>query len=417
MKLAWVGLAVAAVVVGCGSNNSSAPGAAPSSDASTDAVTCEGGCAVTGLTQSQWTWVDVPGAVCRNGSATGFAVNLGSATDKLMIFLEGGGACFNELTCAMTPEAFTASTASDWIKGSDVAATQPSAGILNRMDANNPVKDWSFVYIPYCTGDIHAGANPAGNLADAGVTGTQHFVGYTNVGFDLQRIVPTFPSLSQILLTGISAGGFGAAANYIQVSRAFGSTPVTLLDDSGPAMESPYFPTCLASQTTALWNLDQTALADCGSDCQGDPSTVFLDYAVHLGSAYPDRKLALIEATEDTTIAQFFGFGQNNCAQALDPIAGPEFTDGLIDLRQKLASEPNWGSFFFAGTDHTSLSDSPGGANFDTNSTTNANTSADLGDGGLEDGASIPADPDAGTILLTTWVANLVAGQVSNVGP
>lgn len=284
------------------------------------------------------------------------------------------------------------------------------------MDANNPVKDWSFVYIPYCTGDIHAGGNPAGSLADAGVSGTQHFVGYLNVGLDLQRIVPTFPNLSQILLTGISAGGFGAAANYIQVSRAFASTPVTLLDDSGPAMESPYFPTCLATQTTNLWGLDQTVLADCGSDCS-NPSTVFLDYAVHLGSTYPDCKLALIESTADMVITEFFGFGQNNCANALDPLSPTTFTDGLIDERQKLASETNWGSFFFQSTDHTSLSDTAGGANFDTNSTTDANTFAGLGDGGLEDDAAIPSDPDAGTILLTTWVTNLVAGQVSNVGP
>jgi hypothetical protein len=333
-----------------------------------------------------------------------------------MIFLEGGGACFDSITCLDTPAEFTAADATEWIAGKSVSATPPGAGIFDRTDPANPVKDWNFVYIPYCTGDIHAGGNPSGMVA--GVTAAQHFVGYLNIGFDLQRIVPTFPNLSQVLLTGISAGGFGAAANYVQVSRAFGSTPVTLLDDSGPAMEAPYFASCLATSTIGLWSLAETSLADCGSDCDGgaDPSKVFLQYAQHLGKAYPQRSLALIESTADATISQFFGFGQDNCANqtnnTIAPLTATMFTDGLIDLRQQLASEPNWGSYYFQSTQHTSL----GGASFDTNSTTNANTFAGLGDAGLDDGG-IPADPDAGTVALTTWVTNLIAGQVSNVGP
>jgi pectinacetylesterase len=412
MKLAWLGLAVAVVAVGCGSSSSGGSSAAPGGDASaSDASSCgEGGCAVTGLTVSQWTWVDVPGAVCRNGTGTGFAVSPGTAADKLMVFLEGGGACFNELTCLTTPEAFTSTNGKDWAQGTYTLATASDAGLFDRTDPANPVKDWNFVYIPYCTGDIHAGNNPSGTVS--GVTGTQHFVGYHNVGLDLQHIVPTFPGLTQVLLTGISAGGFGAAANYVQVSNAFGSTPVTLLDDSGPAMEAPYFATCLATLTTNLWNLNATALADCGSDCSSDPSQVFLQYALHLGKAYPDRQLALVESTDDGVITEFFGFGADNCTGDTQ-LTATQFTDGLIDLRQQLASESNWGSYFFQGTQHTSLG---GDSTFDGNTTPDVNTLSGFGDAGLDD-ASIPSEPDAGTIALTAWVTNLIAGHVSNVGP
>jgi hypothetical protein len=62
----------------------------------------------------------------------------------------------------------------------------------------------------------------------------QKFVGYAVISLYLQRLVETFSGVTQVLLTGMSAGGFGAAANYLQVARSFGSVHVYLLDDSGP---------------------------------------------------------------------------------------------------------------------------------------------------------------------------------------
>ena len=38
----------------------------------------------------QWTWVDVAGAQCRDGSATSLGVRLQENADDLVIFMEGG---------------------------------------------------------------------------------------------------------------------------------------------------------------------------------------------------------------------------------------------------------------------------------------------------------------------------------------
>ena len=138
------------------------------------------GSPITGLTDQTWVRVDFPEAHCRSGSATGISVNANSASKKLVIFLEGGGACFNTLTCAANPSSATFGT--------------PSGGILNRADMANPVRDWNFIDIPYCTGDVFAGNNPNGSVPGVGA---QQFVGYTNMGAFLQRIVPTFPGLTQ----------------------------------------------------------------------------------------------------------------------------------------------------------------------------------------------------------------------------
>jgi hypothetical protein len=379
-----LGVALALAAAGCGSSDSSAPTGGSADGGTPDGGGFVAGEPIMGLTPQKWTWVPVEGAKCRDGSGTGIGVSLGTSTDKVMIFLEGGGACFNETTCGlMNPATYGAGN----FTGSFVPL-EGSAGIFDRTDAANPVADWSFVYVPYCTGDIHAGNNVTGADAGAGVA-SQHFVGYTNVGLDLQRIVPTFPGAKQVLLTGISAGGFGASANYAQVAKAFPSLPVVLLDDSGPPMEDPYESTCQQKDVTALWGLDKTLLADCGSDCS-NPASYYLDYAKHIGKQYPTAPFGLVESAQDEVITLFFGFGTNGGADdcngsLLTAESGPMFTMGLQDIRAKLAGNPKFGSFFFAGADHTSLV-----TNLDSRTT--------------------------GGVNLTDWIKQLISGTATNVG-
>jgi hypothetical protein len=415
-RAALMALAVAATLLGCGSSSTET---ASGSDGGADAKAApeagsdagaSGPFATSALTASTWSWIPVDGAICRDGSATGIGVNLGSATDKLMIYLEGGGACFNSTTCPMNPTTFGKSDFTTQFVG----ATAPHAntGIFNRGYAQNPVKDWTFIYVPYCTGDVHAG-----NRTDAtvsGVPGTQQFVGYVNVEKDLKRIVPSFPGLTKVLLTGVSAGGFGAAADYVQVAKAFDPVPVYNLDDSGPPMPDPYLAKCLQAEQVMLWGLDKTILADCGADCP-DPSNYPLDYARHVGKTYPNVPFGLIESTGDMVITEFFGFAANNCT-SFSPLSAQTFTAGLTAVQMGLADLPNFGSFIFNGTQHTSLG---GDATFQNGVTNAVDTLTATADGGsAPDGGPAAGAADGGaTITLPAWVTQLVAGTTSNVGP
>ncbi len=47
----------------------------------------------------EWTWVDVPGTLCMNRPETGFGINPSSTSEDVLIVLEGGGACFDPVTC------------------------------------------------------------------------------------------------------------------------------------------------------------------------------------------------------------------------------------------------------------------------------------------------------------------------------
>src|SRR5690606_15411754 len=128
--------------------------------------------------------------------------------------------------------------------------------------AANPVGDWTHIFVPYCTGDVHAGDRPD-QMSDVGV---QQFVGYRNVAAYLERIVPTFAGVGHVLVTGESAGGFGAALNYDRGADAFPGAAVTLLDGSGPPLGFDVVPLCLQQRWSELWGFDDTIPAGC-EDC------------------------------------------------------------------------------------------------------------------------------------------------------
>src|SRR5262249_54078890 len=106
--------------------------------------------------------------------------------------------------------------------------------------------------------------NPNGNVPGVG---PQQFMGYVNLDLFLNRIIPTFPSVARVVLTGSSAGGLGTFYNAAHVARRFGSVSMLALVDSGPPMPPIALPSCYQTFTRALWGLDGTVLADCGADC------------------------------------------------------------------------------------------------------------------------------------------------------
>ncbi len=366
-------------------SDASTPSDANVSDVNASDVTLTQGPPITGLTPGSWSWVDFPNAQCRDGTATGIGVSPSSSgSTKLMIFLEGGGACFNSTTCGENPFHFDQTTFT-----AQFISVESKAGIFSRTDTANAVADYNMVYVPYCTGDVHAGNAP--NTTVPGVPGAQQFVGYTNMTQYLSRIVPTFPNQTRVLLAGQSAGGFGAALQYVQTTRAFGpQIPVDLLDDSGPLMGNPYLASCLEQQIETLWSLSNTFIAqDCGSDCN-DPGNDLLLYWEHLPKTFPNARFGFLDSTGDTTISTFFGFGAQNC-QGFAAVTQSQYEAGLLDMRTQVAANSNAGSFLFGGTQHTSIVSS-----YTTRTA---------------------ASSDGGTVKLEDWVTALVTSSVTNVGP
>ncbi len=292
-----------------------------------------------------WTFIDFPDAFCMDGSTTGIGVNLNPASSRVLIYLEGGGACFDDLSCAgvANPNGFDASDFTNYLPVLD-------RGLFDRTDANNPMKDASFIYIPYCTGDVHGGTNPDGD--------GRMYVGYRNVTAYLKRLVPTFRSetftsgVDLVMLTGRSAGGLGTLVNYEQVQEAFDCTPVHVFDDAGTLLGDDYLKPCLQSQVRELWGLDAIIPSDCEQCTCSDGGGLWNVYP-YLARRHPDRRFGLVTSMEDATFRQFFGYGYSRQCNLPLGMPADDYTAGLNELRERMADDDNFHTFYVPGDEHT----------------------------------------------------------------
>lgn len=298
---------------------------------------------ITELTAGSWTFVPFPEAHCMNGTSTGIGVNLSpSGTERVVIYLEGGGACFDAITCSGVAGqgGFSAGTLAG------ASGQFDNYGIFRRGDENNPLRDWTFVYVPYCTGDAHAGTEVSG------FEGREQ-VGFLNVQHYLRRLVPTFGGSEMVLLTGSSAGGLGALANYDQVQHAFGCTPVHMLDDSGPVLGDDYLRLCLQNIARDLWGL--TPPADCPQCSREDGGGLSVLWS-YLAQKYSERRMALLSTTADRVFRTFFGYGFSRGCNVPQQMSAELFEEGILELRDDIvAPYSNVHTFYTRGDGHTYL--------------------------------------------------------------
>ena len=297
----------------------------------TDAGTADAGTTPTAIVapNEAWTWVDFPDSQCGNGATTGIGINPTTRSTDLLIYMQGGGACWNAFTC------FTIGSATNITTGYQAAAfateSFKSAWAVNRNMTANPLKDMSYVYVPYCTGDVHAGDSV--KTHDPGRPPVHH-KGGKNIEAFLRRLKLTFPNATRVFLSGSSAGAYGSQLNYQRALDAFPAAEIHVLADCGQ-MVNPAG-TFLTDWTSA-WNM--TVPASC-TGCDTD----FSKYPAWLATTYPNRRFGLLAYTQDNVLRQFFGY--TNAAFE---------TETLALMTAKYDPYPNAKYFVLASTDHVML--------------------------------------------------------------
>jgi len=309
-----------------------------------------------------WTWVAIPGSACGNGSATGLGVNLTGRSRDVVVYFQGGGACWNQDTCFYAAAHVTSGYGPTDFAGETTLTEAP----FDRTNAANPFKDASFVFIPYCTGDLHAGdaTNDYGGLV-------VHHAGALNTGAFLKRLAVTFPGARSIYVTGSSAGGYGVQLNYSRFAEAFPMAEVHALADSAQAVPpiNPSYATLVAA-----WNLQLPAgCLECRTTITALPAW--------LATTYPGSRFALTAYIQDQTLSSFLGYTTGAEMNAATQLL---LTDAFAPT-----SNARW--FAIDGTSHTML-------------------------GGL---ASIASSPASGSVRLEDWVTAWYTGDPAwaSVGP
>ena len=279
-----------------------------------------------------WTWIDVPESKCDDGSPTGFAVNPKDTSD-LFIYFEGGGACWDYLTCVAVGTASKGPVgAAEWATRA-MNLPQP----FDRSRTTNPFKDATMIYIPYCTGDLHIGDNVATYTASSTVT-YNHKGRPDTVAF-LSRVASTWRSPQRVVVSGSSAGGYGAALNYDLARRTFPDARMYLIDDAGPLLEGDAVNSSLRNAWFTSWNIGGL-IDDLCTGCRDDFSLL----EPQLTRRYPNDRKALLSSLQDQTIRTYF---------MLTPDVFQ--TDLLMMIKDRLDPTTTFRSFVIAGDQHTLL--------------------------------------------------------------
>jgi hypothetical protein len=240
-------------------------------------------------TYETWIKVEPPGVVCGNNSQYKFWVNFSNKSDNLLVVLEPGGACWDYDSC----------TGKNGIRGAaNVNGLEDDhyqlAGFispfLNRDSDEVPTADWNYVYIPYCTGDVHTGNAVATYTDDTGTETVEfHHDGHDATEQVVAWLDENFTHVPKMFVTGCSAGGVGSLVNYYFLRKGIHSVEKGyMLDDSGPVFPSSGYSMPLHAKIRSAWNVDSLGNMLPEGFTFDDMGTL----NTALADAFPDDRLA-----------------------------------------------------------------------------------------------------------------------------
>lgn len=204
------------------------------------------------------------GPICIAGTSYSAFTRAGKS-NKLLIVEQGGGACWQDFyNCNVLSE--------------DQEPPTDRVGIWDFDSKENPFREYSIVYMPYCDGSVHSGDNDVFDPAFGVAIGVPQAMvrfhrGLRNqsAGMDIAKAV--FPKANKITVTGSSAGGVGAAGFAPFLVRALygNNVDLTVFNDAGPVAINTDDTAAIAARS-ADWQFDQFYPASCtGCGAPGDP--------------------------------------------------------------------------------------------------------------------------------------------------
>lgn len=155
--------------------------------------------------------------------------------EKLLVFLYGGGACWDAEGCREGSNIYSSEINSE---------RHPSrlGGILDPDHPENPFGEFSMVAIPVCTGDVHIGNNDATytlvNNDGEEIEYTIHHRGLTNALSAINWITSSIDSPEIIFVAGSSAGSLGVPFHANQLATYFQNARVAGLGDDASSYGS-----------------------------------------------------------------------------------------------------------------------------------------------------------------------------------
>jgi hypothetical protein len=157
---------------------------------------------------------------CMDSSPYHFFVKRGSV-NKLLMYYQGGGACWEQLTCS-----FPACDTNVDPNGGD-NPNNLNTGFADRDNPANPFRDWNIVFVSYCSCDVHFG-----DAAQDYPLHVEHR-GYHNAKIAEKWAREHFVNPEVVFVTGSSAGAYGAQFNAPLLHLVWPASRFHMLADAG----------------------------------------------------------------------------------------------------------------------------------------------------------------------------------------
>jgi hypothetical protein len=197
-----------------------------------------------------WNVIKTDG-VCSTGTPYQFYVKRRMGSNKLLIYFNGGGACWFGQQCDLKAKPNTHFPFAN-MKEND---PRTASGLFAQDNAENPFLDYNMVSLPYCTGDVHVGAGKKTyaytDAAGKKVEVPTFHVGYQNSTTVLNWVYKNFQSPQRIIVAGSSAGAIGSSFYSGLIAERYPSVPVVLLADAAGGYNSPRLPVVFKAWNTA----------------------------------------------------------------------------------------------------------------------------------------------------------------------
>eukprot|EP00928_Gymnodinium_smaydae_P087497 TRINITY_DN71753_c0_g1_i1.p1 TRINITY_DN71753_c0_g1~~TRINITY_DN71753_c0_g1_i1.p1 ORF type:complete len:520 (+),score=87.50 TRINITY_DN71753_c0_g1_i1:79-1638(+) len=279
--------------------------------------------------------------------------------DKLVIFFQGGGACWGKASTVyhvpgnLLPRGFCTQT----------VYVQNSAGAFNKSDERNAWQNYTVLHINYCSGDGHSGAMTQDYKVDD--NGQCHHVrqyGYYNARAAIDWVKQHVDlKLTHLIVSGASAGSLGTQIWANQLFKEFGSDGRSF--QHGAAVVDSYagvFPKNTMTRTMKYrFNVCETGLLSgnavkgCGHDSgKHDNELTMQNIWKDALTAHPHVAFAHINSKEDEVQIGFYKAIAASYSQWFQLTVG-EYFKRVNLMFEEYNIFPNYVSFLVDGPQHT----------------------------------------------------------------
>ncbi len=288
---------------------------------------------------------------CSDGSDYAFYVRAGDP-NKLLVYFQGGGACWNLETCdPLHKPTYTIAA------GPSIPARYD--GIFNYGRADNPFKDHTVIFAPYCSADVHLGqaqrsyqrteaqkAKIRAERSSSEVIPDQFTIehrGFANGNAVLAWTQRNVTAPASVFVTGSSAGSIPSPYYALRIARLYPSAEVVQLGDGSGG----YRRINNAANPTLAWNTVEVLREDPAFTDLTSASFNFEQLYINAAVAAPEITFSAYDAAEDSVQKRFLTLGKINT---------PSLLEATSHNQQSIRNAvPEFRSYIAGGDSHTIL--------------------------------------------------------------